>query len=148
MMLTVQDLRNEFGLEEECKFLFHNKYCQGAAHVYGTFSGSSLVFKFDNKIDYFEFLVEAKSLIENNIWKEIYFCSKCKVLAKENKDQESLCMQYGMDIDKRTQEILEQYIVKNNNGSEREKIILQETISNTEEILSNLKQLGKLINLL
>ena len=101
MLLTVNNLREEFGLEDECKFLFHNKYCQGVVYVYGTFSGSSVVFKFDNKIDYFEFIVEAKNLIENNIWREIKFGSqdKSSVSRKGVGYEDRTCLEYSIDIE-------------------------------------------------
>ena len=146
MRLTIQDLRNEFGLEKECEYLFHNKYYQGAVYIYGNFSQSSLVFKFDNKIDYFEFLVEAKELIENNIWNSIRFSSSHKVGAT-NKD-ETGCLECAIDIDKRTQELLEQYIEKPNYNKKNEEVILLDIINKTEECLNSLNKLGKLTNIL
>ena len=141
MRLTIQDLRNEFGLEKECEYLFHNKYYQGAVYVYGNFTQSSLVFKFDNKIDYFEFLVEAKSLIENNIWKEIRFSNAHKVGSPE-------CLECAIDINNRTQEILEKYIEKNSEDVSKEEAILLDIMSKTSECLNSLNKLGKLTKIL
>ena len=146
MRLTVQDLRNEFGLEKECEYLFHNKYYQGAVYVYGNFTQSSLVFKFDNKIDYFEFLVEAKSLIENNIWKEIRFSNAHKVRSPDKNESE--CLECAIDINNRTQEILEKYIEKNSEDVSREEVILLDIMSKTSECLNSLNKLGKLTKIL
>lgn len=151
MLLTVNDLRREFGLEEECKMLFHNPCCLGVVHVYGTFGKNSLTFKFDNKIDYFEFLVEAKNLIENNIWREISFTRSLKRGIKEtNKtlEQESLCLSIAIKIEERTQEILNKYVEKENTNMGRKEILLQNILTSTKECLLNMEQLGKLTNLL
>lgn len=146
MRLTVQDLRKDFGLEKECEYLFHNKYYQGSVFVYGNFSQSSLVFKFDNKIDYFEFLVEAKELIENNIWDSIRFSSSHKASATDRNESE--CLECSIAINKRTQEILKQYIEKRNDNKSNEEVVLLDIISKTEECLNNLNKLGKLTNIL
>ena len=146
MRLTVQDLRNEFGLEKECEYLFHNKYYQGAVYVYGNFTQSSLVFKFDNKIDYFEFLVEAKSLIESHIWKEIRFSNTHKVGSPDKNESE--CLECAIDINNRKQEILEKYKEKNSEDVSREEAILLDIMSKTSECLNSLNKLGKLTKIL
>ena len=146
MKLTVKNLRNEFGLEKECEYLFHNKHYQGAVYVYGNFSQSSLVFKFDNKIDYFEFLVEAKALIENNVWNSIRFSSSHKTGTANRNEAE--CLECAIDINKRTQEILEKYIEQRNDNKSNEEVMLLDIISKTEECLNNLNKLGKLTNIL
>ena len=151
MMLTVQDLREEFGLKEECINVINGEVCQGCVHVYGTFGKESLTLKFDNIIDFYEFLVEAKNLIENGIWGEIRFSSSRKRNAKETKKNnqiESDCISDAIKIDKRVQEILEQYVEKSSNTSERELALLSNIISSTKEVLLNLEQLGKLTDIL
>lgn len=145
MLLTVSKLREEFGLEKECDFLFNSGYCQGRVQVFGTFNGGSLVFNFDNRIEYFEFLVEAKSLIENNIWRGLHFSSTSKRGLKTNKTLESDCLECGIVIDKRTQEILEQYVVKTKDDTLREVVLLRDTISKTKECLLNLEHMSKLM---
>lgn len=150
MLLTVENLINEFGLEKEFDFIFDNKYCQGEAYVNGSLSGSILTLQFENRTEYFKFLVEAKNLIENNIWEEIGFISMLKpnVSNKGIEWNESLCKKYAMEIDIRTQEILQKYISKNDRSLKREEVLLQDIISNTKECLLNLEQLGKFTNLL
>ena len=128
--------------------MFHNKAYQGAVHVIGTLSQESLVFKFDNKIEYFEFLVEAKNLIENKIWSGFYFTSSYKVGAKGIDEFEKKCLEYAIDINKRTQEILDKYIEKNNPDTSREEAILLDIMSKTSECLNNLNKLGKLTKIL
>lgn len=150
MLLTVENLINEFGLEKEFDFIFDNKYCQGEAYVNGSLSGNILNFQFENRTEYFKFLVEAKNLIENNIWEEVGFISMLKpnVSNKNIEWNESLCKKYAMEIDTRTQEILQKYISKNDKSLKREEVLLQNIISNTKECLLNLEQLGKFTNLL
>ena len=151
MTLTVQDLREEFGLKEECINVINGEVCQGCIHVYGTFGGESLTLKFDNIIDFYEFLVEAKNLIENGIWRAIRFTSARKRNTKENKKNnqiESDCVSDAVKIDKRVQEILDQYVEKKSSELTVEENILHDVLSKTNECMLKLEQLGKLTNIL